>query len=208
MPLPFLTGGIKVRIAGAIGAGEFGMVFHYNTGLVVDITDSDASVFAANIQTAWSTHIAPEWTAEVVMNTVVVEGLTSGTDGVGGIAGAVPGTGPGTPVAAQVCVLEKDLIARRYRGGHPRHYWPAPAPVFMSDPTTLSVVGAGALNTAVAAYHSAVVADGVALWGADFFYMSPSYYSGHALRPIPLADPILGFTIESKLATQRRRLVR
>lgn len=208
MPLPFAPACIKVRLSGQQGAGEFGMVFHYRQASGADITDADANTFASNVVSTYGSNITPLVPPSTVLTSVVVEGLNSATDGVGANGTLEPGSNPGTESFAQVAVLEKDLVALRYRGGHPRHYWPAPVATAIGSPTTLSAAGVAAWGSAVTAYHSAIAGFLTALWGASSEYGAISYFSHHALRPSPLFMPILGTSIETTLATQRRRLGR
>lgn len=208
MPLPYSPSGVKVRAAGQMGSGEFGMIFHYSQGSGGDITDADAATFAGDVHTAWASHISPYVVDTTILTSVVVEGLGSATDGVGAWGGSEPGTGSGD-VPANVCVLEKDTIAARYRGGHPRHYWPAPTSGYLVDPTHLSAAGVTAYQNAITAFHNEVVTAGGLLWTpGTFFYGCLSYYTGGALRPSPIFRPIFGWTVESMLATQRRRIGR
>ena len=208
MPLPFAAGGIKVRLSGNIGSGEWGQIFHYHQATGADITDLSANTFASDLATSWATNIAPLVCPTCHLTQVVVEGLNSATDGAGAWAGDNAGGGSGdTP--AQVCVLEKDVIAPRYRGGHPRHYWPVPSSADIGDPTHLNPGGVGVWFAGVTAYHSAAVTAGSGLWpAATFEYVNISYFSHHVVRPVPVISPIQGWSIETMLATQRRRVGR
>lgn len=208
MPLPFVPNGVKVRCAGSQGSGEFGMIFHWAQLSGSDISDADATTFANTCHTAWATHISPLIDDQITLTSVVVEGIQSSTDGVGAWAGAEPGTGGGGIYAAQVCVLEKDTIARRYRGGHPRHYWPAPMTSHVADPTHLTSAGVTAWQAGVFGWITDVSVEAASLWGAGSVYSVPTYYSGHVLRPSPFLQTIVGISIESMLATQRRRIGR
>lgn len=208
MPLPHLVTGVKFRCSGSQGSGEFGMIFHLVQGSGSDITDTDASTFATHISTAWASDIAPIINSSTILTSVVVEGLGSASDGVGAWAGTIPGTLAGEPLPAQVCVLEKDTVALRYRGGHPRHYWPAPTALAMSDPTHLTTTAQSYWNAAVSSFHTSWITEAQSLWGALSFYTAVSYYSGHAPRSSPLIMPIVGYNIENMVATQRRRVGR
>jgi len=207
-PLPFVPNGVKFRVAGSQGSGEFGMLFHWAQLSGSDITDSDAAMFASAIHTSWATNIAPILSSDQVLTSVVVEGIQSSTDGVGAWAGSEPGSGFTTIAPANVCVLQKDVIARRYRGGHPRHYWPAPTTAALSDPTHLTTTAQSYWTNAVENFLADIGTEAGSLWGAGSAYSVPTYYSGGVLRPSPFLQTIVGFSIENMLATQRRRIGR
>lgn len=209
MSLPFAPGGVKIRLSGSQGSGEFGMIFHFNTGVIIDQSDGDMTTIANAAMNAWSTHITGLLADATTLKSVVVEGLNSATDGVGAWAGAVTGAASGDIPPAQVCVLQKDTIARRYRGGHPRHYWPSPEIGAYSDPTHLTNTAVVNWQTGVTAFIAEIVAALNALLSTDNpFYCNTSYFHDKALRSSPVQDPILGSSIESMVATQRRRVGR
>lgn len=206
--LPFVPNGVKFRMAGQQGSGEFGMVFHWAQLSGSDITDADAGGFAAAIAGAWNTDWSAYFNDDIVLTSVVVEGLQSATDGVGAWAGSYPGSWGSGFSAAQVAVLQKDTIARRYRGGHPRHYWPSPPSGAMADPTHLTPTFVSNYTGALAAFLGHVTTAAIGFWGAGSVYSVPTYYSGGVLRPSPFLQTIVGSSIEVMLATQRRRVGR
>lgn len=208
MPLPYAPGMIKARCAGIQGSGEFGMIFHFVQASGAVITDADATTFANDIRAAWNADINSLIVNTTALTSVVVEGLESAVDGVGAWAGSEYGSIGGFGEAANVCVLQKDTVALRYRGGHPRHYWPAPHYVDLADPTHLTSTAQAAWQGGVSSFISDCVTAAQTLWGAGSGYSALSYYSGGALRPSPLQMPVLGSSIETMLATQRRRIGR
>lgn len=207
-PLPFAPNCLKVRHIGTIGPGEFGMIHHFRHSHAGDVTDVEASTIATDFSTNWNTNIVGLFSNQVILKQVVVEGLNSGTDGEGAWGGAIPGTGAAGTMSAAVAVLEKDTIGRRYRGGHPRHYWPAPSEGNLADPTHLTDAYVAFFQAQLDAWVGQALVDiGTVLTGtADF--VNVSYYTAHALRPVPVIDSITGWSIEKMVATQRRRVGR
>jgi hypothetical protein len=122
-------------------------------------------------------------------------------------------------MAAGVAFLFNFQIARRYRGGKPRVYWPAPNADNLTDEQTWG-------GTIVTSMHSAIVAVVAALVGAPpgtttvTGQVNVSYYQGNTVvidpitgrarnvsnvRPTPQTDSVVGIVANVKPASQRKR---
>lgn len=207
MPLPPVSFGIKLRMSGTFGDGEWGNVFH-GTYAGSAPSDSDMDTLALGVKTAWVDHIASSMTDDVKLLQVTTEDLTTTSSAVGIWAGLAAGTQSTTQfITPAECVVERDHIARRYRGGHPRHYWPLSYPSWKATDTTLSPTAVADWQSAIETFYTEVFS---ITWPGQtgFVYANVSYYSGGALRSVPVTDPIIGITVDTKIGTQRRRVMR
>lgn len=208
-PLPAVSDVLKVSLSGQAGDGEFSIIQHFQYAGFTPTT-ADLDTLASDIiSTIWPGNISPLQKNIVVLKQVVIEDLTSTTSAVGSAGGSAAGSiTTANDAPASTCILEKDLISRRYRGGHPRHYWPFCDGNQLATATSISSGDAAAWTSGIQAYVAAVNAEIVALGSTLSNYVSVSYFSGHVLRTVPLVDIITGIFVETKLATQRRRLMR
>ena len=184
-------------------------------------TDAQMTTLATAIYGAAVTHLVPVLGSDRHLSGVQVTDLTSPTSGYGEHIADTDGSRAGTPLPAQTCALLNVSIARRYRGGKPRGYWPFGTSLDL--PTSGGAWGSTALsdfNTAIGDYLNAIVAlpAGAATIVA---FCSISYYEGFTTPPVPpghraknpptpravaiAPDVALTFSINPKPATQRRR---
>lgn len=183
----------------------------------INVTDANtwANTLFNTIGNNWKTHMS----SFVILTSLQLTDLSSSTGVQVVHNGAINGLLVSTPVANSVCVVTEWEIARRYRGGKARTYWPGATlsatfdteswdPAFIANwktdfqamLTALDVAGPGAITLG--------------------FPTAVSYYSGfttvlrpplrprivNTLRVNPLVDPITGVEVRSKFGTQRRRL--
>jgi hypothetical protein len=129
------------------------------------------------------------------------------------------GTASGATLPAQICTVISYRIARRYRGGHPRGYWPFGAQTGLVDAGHWTSGYASAVDTQIAAFFTAVQAAGWAGAGT-LSHVSLSYFSGFTVitspttgrarnvptvRSSPLIDPVVTLKTQTSIGTQRRR---
>lgn len=121
--------------------------------------------------------IAAVMHATNVFTGVQLEDLTSTTGATGSFAGTTTGTLTGEGVPADACLVTSYEIPRRYRGGHPRSYWPFGNATTLFDPqrwTTAFVASAQAkVTTGIAGFVGQ--SSGGCTIGA---HCVPSYYEG------------------------------
>lgn len=137
-------------------------------------------------------------------NTVVTD-LTSSTSGSGNYLDTVAGTRSGTILPASAAMLETDHISRRYRGGHPRKYWPFGVGADLTDPRTWSSsIHADALawRAGFTTGYQAISRAGCAISK----HVNVSYLTGGARRTVPVVDDIVSAALSQALCSQRRRL--
>jgi hypothetical protein len=181
-------------------------------------TDADLITLGAAIGNAWAARLASFWTTNQNVTEILLEDLTSSVSAAAQQVLAHPGTRAGTPVPNAVNVNLHHVIARRYRGGHPKSFLTAlvdgdRADVAHWDPTTL-VNLTNAWNLWMSDINAAVWAGGTSLTPVNVSYYQGftnfTYPSGRTrprptLRATPVVDQLLGFQASTKIGSQRRR---
>lgn len=183
-------------------------------------TAANLSTFNTAANTAWTGNLKGECGSEIVLTQIESTDLTSalGAQAVTGVSNA--GNRSGGLIPSSACMVTSYEIARRYRGGHPRGYWP-----FGTDTdVSTELVWAGAfltsINSSLPAFIAALVA---AVWsgGGTLSQVNVSYYHGFTvvtdpvtgrarnkptLRVSPTIDAVTSIVARASIGTQRRRL--
>lgn len=168
----------------------------------------DAGALAAlahDIGDPFQTGMMPGYNAETIFQAVVLQDLTTTSGAEGSHTFANPGTDTADPLPANCAILVNQTIARRYRGGHPRQYYPAPSMDSMATPSSWNsdlVVNVSAAEAAFALACSTATESGTSL----VYVVNVSFFSGGSLRVDPVIDQITGHTVSGLIRTQRRRL--
>lgn len=180
---------------------------------------ADASAIANSIKSAWSSNLAALCHPSVVYQTTVVTDLNSATGGQGQSNGTVAGTLSGFAMTSNDAFLVNRHIQRRYRGGKPRQYWPFGVIASVNDPQHWTSTF---ITTVTAAYNAWITALSAITWGSTSISgpVNVSYYQGFTsvqnpstgrwhnvpkLRATPVVDVITSSSMNSRIATQRRR---
>ncbi len=146
--------------------------------------------------------------------------LSSPSGAEGNWSGGVPGTGTLTPLGADMAVVISYEISRRYRGGHPRGYWPFGQSGDLEDPQRWSTDLTTAVQTNVLLFFPALAA---AVWsgGGTLQQVNVSYFLGFTVvtnptthrarnvptvRATPVVDAVTSYVTRTHVGTQRRRL--
>jgi len=184
-------------------------------------TNSDLNSLGVGLQARVAAFLAPLMNAEVTWLEVTITDLSSPTSAVATYANSTVGTRAGAALPADTCLLESRHVSRRFRGGHPRIYWPFGCAPDLQDAQHWTNAFASAAATGLVNFYTGVEAS---VWsgGGVLAPVNPSFYSGFTVhmgvtgrarnvstpRAVPLIDPITGSTIQVALASQRRRLLR
>lgn len=184
--------------------------------------NTDCNTIASGASSAWSAHLAALMSNTSAMFLTEVEDLATTNGGVGQHTSAINGTLSGGVLPVEVCQLVNYRVARKYRGGKPRSYFP------FGDETKVNTDGRTwtssqliAVNAGISAFQTAMAA----VTGGSTNVAGPvnvSYYHGYlaptivnnraknhlAPRATPIVDPITSSAANSLLANQRRRIGR
>lgn len=185
-------------------------------------TDADCDSLANSAWAHWGGDLINYLSSTFTLTGADVVDLSSPTAGTGTfLADAVGGHGS-PPVTNGVATLVNAAIARRYRGGKPRTYWPMGTTADKNDDRTWSSTYIAAVQAAYVAFIAAMLAT-TAGTTALAAHVNVSYYSGFntvgplldgkykyppKYRAVPIVDPILSTAINPVFGSQRRRVTR
>lgn len=185
-------------------------------------SNTDCNTLAAGAEAAWAAHLSACFSNTTSMFLTECVDLATSNGGVGQSSTATNGTLTGGVLPVDLCALVNHKIARKYRGGKPRTYFS------MGDETKLNTDGRtwttgfiSLVNTNYAAFVTAMAA----VTGGSTNVAGPvnvSYYKGYlpptvvnnraknhlAPRATPVVDPITSSSLNSLIASQRRRVQR
>jgi hypothetical protein len=201
-PVPLAA---KVSVQGTINATDFTNIFHFLWDTAP--TSTNMQELASTAFNSYGVNIMPNVHPSFVLTHVIAEDLSAVPALPGSHVGSTAGGSAGSDPGSQLCVLVKHVIARRYRGGHPRTYLP-PAPT--SELLTTSLWAPGLVTAIQTGWNTFVGAILSATYTGTTMasYINVSYRSGNAPRVTPVVDLITGSIVEQMVATQRRRVGR
>ena len=176
-----------------------------------------ANALLAGWNNAWLGHLV---SSNSILGVKVTD-LTTPTSGYGEYLATIPGTASADWNVAAAALLVNYAIARRYRGGKPRSYWPV---MTYQDLTDAQTWVAGTLATMTTEWQTDfldVILGSVTAGCTIVAQCNVSYYEGFTAVQNPITgrwknvnkprtvaiapDVITGFTLNSKPGTQRRR---
>jgi hypothetical protein len=204
----------KYIIAGAVNA-FISDHFKY-TGTAP--TNTDLGTIANNMAAYYASTLVGDLTADKNLVEIDVVDLTSPTSAQGNWTGTHVGTRTGPPLDAATCLVMSKQIGRRYRGGHPRGYWPLGAAGDLTNPTEWSSGFITSADTWYSDWNSQWVSQtwaGGSIVGpcnvsyyegfTNVMYPSGRYHVKPTLRATPLVDMVVSFGANPRPGSQRRR---
>jgi len=183
------------------------------------LSQADCDAWLATMTTAWHARIHPRQNGDANLIGGKLTDLSSASAPQSINSPGTTGTGAGAATPPALCIIVKQKLARRYRGGHPRHYMQQPIAADINVPVGVT---AGGITGWAAAWGSFIsdVLTGVPVAAAPAFEVSVSYFQGFTLftplsgrtRAIPklrvggpTIDLVTGHTVNPKFGSQRRR---
>jgi hypothetical protein len=177
------------------------------------------SSIATTVRTNFGTNLAQFLNSTASLNEVWVQDLANPTTPVGVDSTAVPGTetNPGQ-LPASVAVVAQYHINRRYRGGHPRGYWPLFGGQNLATAGQWKATDMASLTTSLNAHITAIkaITAGVTVGNqcAVSYYAPGAWVNAANSKPKwlapyrnpPLVDDVSQVTINPKPGSQRRRV--
>ena len=174
---------------------------------------------ATDIGEAAAAHLASVLSETYSITFGELEDLSSDTGNSAITDIAAAGTRSGTANDVALCVLLNHSIGRRYRGGHPKTFWPWGVEGDLLNNNAWESASITAFDAAWVAFLAAIVgasSGGVTITGL----VNVSFYSGFTavmspttgryrnipkLRANPVIDPIVNTAVNAIPSTQRRR---
>lgn len=200
VPVPGL---LQVRHNWEIGDKIGANVLHYTFTPATPSTLGFVELVAGTAAAEAATQVAL-WGPDTSYLGCTVTDLSSSTAPSSDFAGEAVGTRAGDPLPANVALLYQYSIGRRYRGGHPRTYWPWFTAADVDTPQTWD----GASLTAADAAASLILGAPIAVSSGGFTcntQVAVSYYLDRVLRVTPVTDVVTPIGCEPMIASQRRR---
>jgi len=183
-------------------------------------TAGQLDTFCTAVASAWASDLAPLCPSDIVLTEVEAIDLTSATSAQGLATVSDAGSRSGVTLSADTCLLVGYEINRRYRGGHPRGYWPFGVQADLFNAQTWASAFVSACATDFASFFAAVIAAGWSGAGTlshtnasifEGFTVEISPSTGRA-RNVPtkrasaVVDAVTSLAVRSRVASQRRRL--
>jgi hypothetical protein len=204
----FLTVGANTRVRDRI--------FFSFTG--AGPTVADLGTLATTMSAAWNTNMSPQVNTGVTLTGITLTDLTSASGAQNVTSQARVGTLAGTAMSAGIALIIKFKVNRRYRGGHPRFYLPGRVIADLASSTSWNAGVLTAVSTAWAAFIAGCVLGPPASLGT-MAHVNVSYFTGFTnrtfpsgrtravpnLRVTPLQDPIVSYSVNGLIGSQRRR---
>lgn len=180
---------------------------------------SNCATLASDIATSWNSNVASVVYANISLQEVDVQDITTHTGAFGSAAVDHPGTmNGGTLVASAATNIEFD-IAQRYRGGKPRMFLPPPDDTSLVSLDKYTAGFISDVNTAISGLMSDIAGLTVGSMGT-LSHVVLSYYSGFTnvtnssgrtraapkyRTPNALVYPVTGYACKAVVGSQRRR---
>jgi hypothetical protein len=217
VPLP-ASPCVRVRCIWNEGAaGEGGTRFYLSYSGTAP-TGANCTTLAGDIASAWATDLSPLATGDYVLNEVDVLDIATDSGLSGQWTGSNEGSRVGTSLPFQVCTNVEYGIARRYRGGKPRAFFPFGDDGDTANNATWGDTFLTAVNTGVGNFFSAIAALSVGAMGT-LAHVNLSYYKGFTnlenssgreravptYRDTALLDTITSYSAKAVMGSQKRR---
>jgi hypothetical protein len=181
-------------------------------------TAANCATLASDIAAAWATDIGGAISSDWALTEVDVLDIASDSGLSGQWTGSDAGTNTGTPLPAPTAINVEFDIARRYRGGKPRIFWPPATESELANMSTWDSTFVGTFNTGVTSFFAAIAALSIGAMGA-LSHVNLSYYQGFVnvtnssgrtraapkYRPVATVDPISGYATKAEIGSQKRR---
>lgn len=173
---------------------------------------------AGDIAAAWASDLAGQFTTNFVLTEVDVLDIATDSGLSGQWTGSHAGTNAGPILTAAAASNVEFGIARRYRGGKPRMFFPPASHNETVDPGHWSSAYTGGLETAVGTFFGAIEALSIGSMGT-LAHVNLSYYSGYTnveipgrrarsiptYRDVAKHDVVTGYFAKALIGSQRRR---
>lgn len=220
MATVFVPGVAQTVLSGTIGSNPFAVVHHWQFGSLTGAWNAtDIDTLALTCLTACGTALKTQsgnnvsWTQCAAVDLSNSAGLSAVH-----VTPVTIGTLPNSLEPASLCAVTKNVIGARYRGGHPRTFWPLNVANNMSDeshwgPTPVSTIQTAVNNWFAAVETAAYTVSGAALQNVivryQYTYTNDTVHHKWLKEKQPPATvfPCSQHIVQAQVGTQRRRLV-
>jgi hypothetical protein len=166
---------------------------------------ADLIAVAEALAGEWSDQVQARQNPTTTLLNVVATDLTSTMGLEETIVAGDMGTFAGTHTSPLNCCFHAQwFIGHRYRGGHPGIRVSGIDQTQQQNAMQWSTAATTAMHTALTAVGAAIPA--VPITGGPGIWVSPSYFTGGALRVVPLVLPVTGIGVQERVCSARKRL--
>lgn len=207
--LPDAPGMLRLRLIGAIQSVPWNAV-QYASFNGPPPNSSDLQTVGYAVGQAFLNAIAQLVPNTVTLTEVQVTDLTTVDSAFASQAMSHTGLRLGTSLPNNVALVASYKINVRYRGGHPRTYWPAGVQADVQDGRTWTDAFRTLAQGACVDYVGNINA--IQLGGSNLLFEAMSYYKGRdaagkpILRPVPLHYPVQTVLVHTRVDSMRTRL--
>lgn len=220
-PLPAQPNVLQVKHLFSVGSdlSVSARLFYTYSGTAPN--DASCVAIASLIYTSVVANLIPLMCSDNAATGVSVQDLSTSTSGFGEHVANTAGTRSGLPLPASTAVLMNIAIARRYRGGKPRVYWPLGVASDLVSPNQWASTPLASFHTGTSQLEDDTIA--ISSGGTTIeTLVNISYYHGFTAVTNPITgrtrdvpnvrsvaippDPFLGSSISAKPGNQRRRI--
>ena len=202
--LPFVPNVLKLEVTGTLGPGEFTNIFHVG-GSTSPWTVSQVEAAVSHLNSTLGYIYTNDGGTDLSVTELVATDLTSDTSPRVVSTPGWTGSRSGISAPASSCVLVAWGVSRRWRGGHPRTYFPLGDAALMENSTTWDTAFITQVAADVASFIEAIYSCPLPA-GSSPVPVAISYYTGGALRTTPVIDVITSESVRPRICSQRRRL--
>jgi hypothetical protein len=202
---------LKVQVGWSIGGDTSNAnVLHYAYSGAAP-TSTDCIAIASRLLNTPPNGYLALCPISTVLTSVAVTDLATNTGQQGLTTGSHPGTTPAnTIMPASAALLMSFKVNARYRGGHPRAYFPAMGHDSQATTKTWQATNVSTAETALISWLNSLngFSAGSSQVGQQ---VAVSYYKGRdaqgkpIVRAVPVVLPIISWKCSANIASQRRR---
>lgn len=221
-PLPAAPQTLRIDQFFSIGADLTALSRFFVAYTGVAPSDAELLTFATAVNGYAAADFASVVAGDNYIGATSAVDLSSATAAQAEFSALTVGTRAGSDLPADASAVSSYEIGRRYRGGHPRGYWPFGTSVDTLTEQEWRTTSVTAFYNAVTDYMASVVAAGWALAGT-LTHVNVSYFAGFTVqispgtgrarnvptkRAAPVINPVLAVVLRQRIGSQRRRLGR
>ena len=203
-PLPAVPTVAKCQINGNISGRAFVNIFHvqFNTDF---LSAAQCTDIAGKFLTLYKTQFANYMASGVQVSNCIVTDLGGATGAQGSSSAGFSGTHSGFQLPNNVALAASWHIGRRYRGGHPRTYFPGQTQSDLQDTMHWSANTLSNWTLAAQGFVTGVVGLGSTV-PYPLNLVCVHYVMHKVPQTPPLVDVITSATVHPRIDSQRRRL--
>ena len=170
---------------------------------VSDLTDIANAVYGTSAPTGAQRFLPNMYSGWQLISVTASD--NGGSDNTASAVATTAGATTGTPLPPQCAVCVSWTISARYRGGHPRTYFPGLLSSDLVAADFSELKATTATNWEEAGLNFLDDVNGTMVSGVDLVLGTVSYFTGNAPRTTPLFRIYTGAHVHRRLDSQRRR---